>query len=108
MFFGGFLLQITTIPVWLDWLKYLSWFMYTNEALLINQWKGVDDIKVCVFLSLLSSSLKCVFQANKTVPNGSEIIKTYTGDFVIEHQMGFDPVNHQKDDYIHINKNLFF
>ena len=53
MFFGGFLLQITTIPIWLEWLKYLSWFMYTNEALLINQWKGVDDIKVSIPLSSL-------------------------------------------------------
>ena len=59
MFFGGFLLQITTIPVWLEWLKYFSWFMYTNEALLINQWKGVDDIKVSVFLSPLFFTKMC-------------------------------------------------
>ena len=46
MLFGGLFLQNSTIPVWLEWLKYLSWFMYSNEAMLINQWKGVEDIKV--------------------------------------------------------------
>ena len=57
MFFGGFLLQITTIPIWLEWLKYLSWFMYTNEALLINQWKGVDDIQVRIRHRIIESVL---------------------------------------------------
>ena len=51
MLFGGLFLQNSTIPVWLEWLKYLSWFMYSNEAMLINQWKGVEDIKVRVAFS---------------------------------------------------------
>ena len=29
------------MPDWLIWLKYLSWFLYGNEALAINQWDGV-------------------------------------------------------------------
>ena len=48
MFFGGFLVVISTIPDALRWLQYLSWFRWSNEALLINQWKGVDDIKVSI------------------------------------------------------------
>ena len=55
MLFGGLFLQNSTIPVWLEWLKYLSWFMYSNEALLINQWKGVDDIQVTFYSNLLHS-----------------------------------------------------
>jgi len=30
--------------VWLNWLKYISWFYYGNEAALINQWRDVDDL----------------------------------------------------------------
>ena len=30
--------------MYLDWLKYLSWFKYGNAALMINQWTGVEDI----------------------------------------------------------------
>ncbi len=31
-------------PAWLTWLKYLSWFNYGNEALVLNQWRGVTSI----------------------------------------------------------------
>ena len=31
-----------SIPKWLIWLKYLSWFMYSNELLNINQWENVN------------------------------------------------------------------
>jgi hypothetical protein len=30
------------VPDWLIWLKYLSWFLYGNEALAINQWEGLE------------------------------------------------------------------
>lgn len=32
-----------TIPPYLDWLSYLSWFKYAFESLSINQWKGWED-----------------------------------------------------------------
>ena len=28
LLFGGFFLQNGSVPVYLDWLRYLSWFMY--------------------------------------------------------------------------------
>ena len=28
--------------MWLEWFKYIGWFLYTNELLTINQWEGVD------------------------------------------------------------------
>jgi hypothetical protein len=34
----------SSVPVYFIWLKYLSWFYYGNEALVINQWKNIDDI----------------------------------------------------------------
>ena len=35
---------LRSVPVWLSWLKYLSWFLYGFEALLVNQWSGVLNI----------------------------------------------------------------
>lgn len=34
----------SSIPSYLKWLASLSWFRYGNEALLINQWEGVNSI----------------------------------------------------------------
>ena len=42
MLFGGFFLQNGAVPVYFDWMRYLSWFMYGNEALSINQWRGIS------------------------------------------------------------------
>jgi len=44
MLFGGFYLNTGSVPIWLSWLKYLSWFLYGFEALLINQWSSVEGI----------------------------------------------------------------
>jgi hypothetical protein len=32
------------VPPYLKWLSNLSWFKYGNEALLVNQWSGVQSI----------------------------------------------------------------
>ncbi|CAG0902373.1 unnamed protein product [Darwinula stevensoni] len=45
MMFGGFFLNNASVPVYFVWLKYISWFYYGNEALMINQWKGVEGIE---------------------------------------------------------------
>lgn len=42
LLFGGFFLSNEDVPVYFDWMRYISWFMYGNEALSINQWKGVS------------------------------------------------------------------
>ncbi|XP_074659151.1 protein white-like isoform X2 [Tubulanus polymorphus] len=44
MLFGGFFLNSGSIPKFLEWLKYLSWFQYANEILVINQWDQVTSI----------------------------------------------------------------
>ncbi|XP_071442996.1 protein white [Hetaerina americana] len=44
LLFGGFFLNIASVPVYFKWLSYLSWFKYGNEALVINQWEGIDSI----------------------------------------------------------------
>ena len=42
MIFGGLFIQADSIPVYLDWLKYLSWIFYAYSALMNNQWEGVE------------------------------------------------------------------
>ena len=57
MLFGGLFLNNSTIPVYLNRFKYLSWFMYSNEALLINQWDGVENI--CPPAALVEAGAAC-------------------------------------------------
>ncbi|CAG0883847.1 unnamed protein product [Darwinula stevensoni] len=44
MLLGGYYLNDGSVPQGLIWLKYLSWFLYGNEALAINQWEDVDFV----------------------------------------------------------------
>ncbi|KAL8593880.1 hypothetical protein ACOMHN_023796 [Nucella lapillus] len=44
---SGFIINVGSIPGWLQWLRYVSWFRHTNELLLVNQWgRGVERV-VC-------------------------------------------------------------
>eukprot|EP00092_Neocalanus_flemingeri_P095212 GFUD01121127.1.p1 GENE.GFUD01121127.1~~GFUD01121127.1.p1 ORF type:complete len:639 (-),score=177.01 GFUD01121127.1:95-2011(-) len=63
MLFGGFYLNSGSVPVWLSWLKYMSWFLYGFEALLINQWSGVKDI------SCEQSNLSCLTTGEQVLDN---------------------------------------
>lgn len=81
MLFGGLFLNNSTIPVYLNWMKYLSWFMYSNEALLINQWDGVTDIEY-----------SCQY------PNGTASCNV-SGDVVLE-QLHFSKENFTFDIYM--------
>ncbi|CAH1101630.1 unnamed protein product [Psylliodes chrysocephalus] len=44
LLFGGYFMNINSIPIYFRWLSYLSWFKYGNEALMINQWEDVTEI----------------------------------------------------------------
>lgn len=59
---GGFFLNAGSIPFYLRWLTYFSWFRYANESLLINQWA---DIK--------SGEISCN-TSNNTCPTSGRII----------------------------------
>uniref|UniRef100_T1JB20 Protein white n=1 Tax=Strigamia maritima TaxID=126957 RepID=T1JB20_STRMM len=45
LLFGGFFLNKRSVPWYLNWLQYISWFKYAFEALAINQWKDVKHIE---------------------------------------------------------------
>ncbi|CAG2164007.1 unnamed protein product [Oppiella nova] len=56
-------LMILSIPVWLDWIKYISMFYYSNEALIINQWRDIDHID-------------CPSNGTMCAPNGKAVIQS--------------------------------
>ena len=43
-YFSSHISLFRSIPVWLSWIRYISWFYYGYSALMINQWDGVQDI----------------------------------------------------------------
>lgn len=44
MLFGGLFLNAGSIPVYFIWFRYISWFSYSNEIMVVNQWKNVQNI----------------------------------------------------------------
>ena len=41
---AGFLLNDGSVPAWLSWARYLSWFRHAHELLMVNQWSGVAAV----------------------------------------------------------------
>lgn len=82
-FLGGLFVNNNTIPRYMNWAKYLSWFMYGNEALLINQWIGVDNIRYTC--PSLDKSVNC----------------TVTGEYVLN-RLHFSKDNFSFDIYMMI------
>ncbi|VDP10884.1 unnamed protein product [Soboliphyme baturini] len=44
---GGLYANVATLPVYLSWIQYLSWFRYGFEAVAVNQWHGIENISKC-------------------------------------------------------------
>nr|XP_022306294.1 protein white-like isoform X2 [Crassostrea virginica] len=55
LLFGGFFLNSGSTPDYLIWLKYMSWFFYGNEMLVVNQWDDVTQITCTSSPSCLSN-----------------------------------------------------
>lgn len=43
LLFGGYFLNAGSVPVYFEWLSYVSWFRYGNEGLMINQWASLGE-----------------------------------------------------------------
>lgn len=70
MLFGGLFINVDSIPVYFIWIRYISWFSYGNEALIVNQWADVEEIK-------------CPDEEMFCRNNGTDVIE----------QLAFDPNN---------------
>nr|QNH67971.1 ATP-binding cassette transporter subfamily G-like protein 5 [Brachionus plicatilis] len=44
LIFAGFFLNDVGVPDYFIWLKYISWFFYTNEIINVYLWRNVDSI----------------------------------------------------------------
>lgn len=58
-----------TVPKYFLWLRYISWFSYANEILIINQWHNVHDIE-------------CPSNTTLCYRHGNDIIKSLDMDKV--------------------------
>lgn len=60
---GGFYIENRTIPEWLSWLRYLSWFNYGFEALVVNQWDNYGPIP-CKIIPNNETYTSCVYNGS--------------------------------------------
>ncbi|XP_065345622.1 protein white-like isoform X1 [Cloeon dipterum] len=70
--FSGLFLRLSSLPAYLSWLKYLSQFYFSNEAVSILQWQQVSGIECWDDIP----GAPCLH-------NGDEVLQNY----------GFDPAN---------------
>ncbi|KAE9553739.1 hypothetical protein FO519_003049 [Halicephalobus sp. NKZ332] len=42
---GGIYANVAELPGFISWTQYFSWFKYGFEAMMINQWRGVDYVE---------------------------------------------------------------
>eukprot|EP00794_Sanderia_malayensis_P003789 gene3789-4312_t len=76
LLFGGFFLKDASVPAYFIWLKYLSWFKYSFEALLVNQWDSFGNIGCPKTLQPSNSSI-----ASQPVPcisNGKGVLQFFS------------------------------
>ncbi|XP_050505521.1 protein white isoform X3 [Diabrotica virgifera virgifera] len=64
LLFGGYFMNLGSLPHYLKWLSYFSWFRFGNEALMINQWENITDID-------------CSTNSTICPKNGHVILETY-------------------------------
>ncbi|XP_054167873.1 protein white-like [Oppia nitens] len=86
MIFGGFFLNNDSIPDYFIWIKYISWFYYGNEALVINQWLDI-------------TSIPCTTSKQSSTTNGSVSMCIPDGPAVIK-SLNFNPDNFGRDLWI--------
>ncbi|XP_015785595.1 protein white-like isoform X2 [Tetranychus urticae] len=68
---GGTFVNNRTIPKWINWIKYFSWFYYSNEILTVNQWRDVTHIDCDFETPVPSSIVRVLPEVSKgTLPTG--------------------------------------
>ncbi|XP_034248140.1 protein scarlet [Thrips palmi] len=67
MITSGVFVKLSTLPAYVSWTQYLSWLMYSNEAMSIVQWQGVTNI------TCLDPSLPCL-------SDGDHVLDHYSFD----------------------------
>lgn len=58
MLLGGYLLDLGSMPDWIAWTQYLSWFRHGFEALLYNEWSRNTPLN-CTYEASAANDLPC-------------------------------------------------
>nr|XP_026692618.1 protein white-like [Ciona intestinalis] len=80
MILSGVFINERNVRVYLQWIKYLSWFDYSSKLLMVNQWRSVESFECDVIqnngtvLSQTNRTLDCLFR------NGNDVLKYYDID----------------------------
>jgi len=76
---GGFFIAVDKVPVYLIWIRYMSWFYYTNELLNINQWADIGDITCdAPAISIPQARMNGTqFDMKICFPNGKSVLNFY-------------------------------
>lgn len=77
MLLGGYLLDLGSMPDWLAWTQYLSWFRHGYEALLYNEWSR-------------NTPLNCTYEDNSKIND----LPCFRTTEAILQQYGLDGKNH--------------
>ncbi|XP_045533767.1 protein scarlet [Papilio machaon] len=68
MLTSGLFVKLSSIPIYISWIRHLSWVMYSNEAMSILQWDGIQNIT-------------CITSGNMTdgpcLSTGDEVLEQY-------------------------------
>ncbi|XP_063236425.1 protein scarlet isoform X2 [Bacillus rossius redtenbacheri] len=67
MITSGLFIKLGSLPWYVSWMRFLSWLMYSNEALSIVQWEGITNI-TC---STEHTDLPCL-------TTGAEVLSQYS------------------------------
>ncbi|XP_014609041.1 PREDICTED: protein scarlet [Polistes canadensis] len=65
----GPFIKLSTLPIYLHWVRYISWLLHSTEALSIIQWSGVHNISC----EIVNEDLPCMTE-------GSEVLEYYDFD----------------------------
>jgi ATP-binding cassette subfamily G (WHITE) protein 2 len=92
MVFGGLLLNLTSIPIWLRWLQWLSVFRYALEGMSVNELKGAlfCDDKNNGTCAITASATGHSEMCQPLITNGTAYL--IEQDFDIDNALWYDPL----------------
>ncbi|RZF46585.1 hypothetical protein LSTR_LSTR002917 [Laodelphax striatellus] len=78
MITSGLFVKLSTLPWHVSWIRYLSWMMYTNEALSIVSWEQVSNITCETY----RADLPCLNNGGEVLEKFSFSASNLNSDFI--------------------------
>ena len=87
MITSGVFIKLSTLPWFLQWMKFMSWLMYATESMSIIQWRSVERIGKRISLLgvviLINRLFIAACPADRSLPclrTGKEVLERYSFD----------------------------